>query len=95
MRLILIFLLLIVIAAGALFGALNGRPVSLDLYFVQIDVPLGVALLTALMGGWLLGGLVRWTGEVPRLRRDLRGATVQLRSLERASSSSPGQSADA
>jgi uncharacterized integral membrane protein len=93
MRLILIFLFLIVIAAGALFGALNGRPVSLDLYFVQIDVPLGVALLAALVSGWLLGGLVQWIGQVPRLRRDLRAAAVRLRALERASSS-PGQGVD-
>ena len=87
MRLILIFLLLIVIAAGAVFGALNGRPVLLDLYFEQVDIPLGVALLSSLVAGWLLGGLVQWFGQVPRLRRDLRAATARLRALERASSS--------
>ena len=94
MRLILIVLLLIVMAGGALFGALNGRPVLLDLYFVQVEIPLGVALLTSLVAGWLLGGLVQWFGHVPRLRRDLCAATVRLRALERASSS-PGAVVDA
>ena len=58
MRLILIVLLLSVVVAGALFGALNGAPVGVDFYFFRCELPLGGALLGALVLGWLLGGLV-------------------------------------
>ena len=74
MRLILIVVLLLVIACGALFGALNGAPIPLDFYFFVVTVPTGVALLCALLAGWLLGGLIAWLGQVPRLRRELRSA---------------------
>jgi len=79
MRLILIVLTLLVIAIGALFGALNAGRIALDFYFFQTEVPTGAALLAALLLGWLLGGLVAWLGQVPRLRRDLRAARRQLR----------------
>jgi uncharacterized integral membrane protein len=72
MRLILIALLLSVIVLGALFGALNGARVPIDFYLVQTEVPIGAALLGALLVGWLLGGLVAWLGHLPRLRRQTR-----------------------
>ncbi|MDR2011497.1 MAG: lipopolysaccharide assembly protein LapA domain-containing protein [Rhodanobacter sp.] len=78
MRLILIVLMIAVAALGALFGALNGDRVPIDFYFSRIDVPLGTALLAALLAGWLLGGLIAWIGQVPRLRRDLRAAHREL-----------------
>jgi putative membrane protein len=74
MRLILIVLILFVIACGALFGALNGVRIPLDFYFVRITIPTGVALLGALLVGWLLGGIVAWLGQMPRMRRERRGA---------------------
>ncbi|MFI4968965.1 MAG: lipopolysaccharide assembly protein LapA domain-containing protein [Lysobacterales bacterium] len=74
MRLILIVVLLFVVVCGALFGALNGTPIALDFYFLAVTVPTGVALLCALLAGWLLGGLIAWLGHVPRLRRELRSA---------------------
>jgi len=72
MRLILIVLLLSVVVAGALFGALNGAPVGVDFYFFRCELPLGGALLGALVLGWLLGGLVAWLGHLPRLSRQQR-----------------------
>jgi len=72
MRPILIVLFLCVIALGALFGALNGAHVAIDFHFVQVEVPLGGALLCALLIGWLLGGLVAWLGQLPRMRRQAR-----------------------
>jgi uncharacterized integral membrane protein len=78
MRLILIVLMIVVAALGALFGALNGDRVPIDFHFFRIDVPLGAALLAALLAGWLLGGLVAWIGHVPRLRRELRAARQEL-----------------
>jgi uncharacterized integral membrane protein len=84
MRLILILASLFVIASGAMFGALNGARIPVDFYFFQIDTPTGAALLGALLGGWLLGGLVAWAGQVPRLRRELRVTRARLRDLETA-----------
>ncbi|HEU4665875.1 MAG TPA: lipopolysaccharide assembly protein LapA domain-containing protein, partial [Dokdonella sp.] len=62
-------LLLCVVVAGALFGALNGARVGIDFYVLRCDVPLGGALLGALVLGWLLGGLVAWLDQWPRVRR--------------------------
>ena len=72
MRLILIVLLLCVVSLGALFGALNGARAAIDFHFVQVDAPLGGALLCALLLGWLLGGLVAWLGHQPRMHRQSR-----------------------
>ena len=69
MRLILILLVLVVIAIGALFGAINAVRVPIDLYFVAIDAPLGAALLCAIGAGWLLGGLVAWLGLAAQRRQ--------------------------
>lgn len=73
MRLILLLLVLLVAACGALFGALNRTAIPIDFHFAQIHPPIGIALLVALLIGWLLGGLVAWFGH-GRLRRELRAA---------------------
>ena len=83
MRPILIVMLLSVIVLGALFGALNGAHVAIDFHFVQVDVPLGGALLCALLLGWLLGGLVAWLGHLPGMRRQARNID-ELRARIRA-----------
>ena len=74
MRLILTVLILIVIACGALFGALNGTRIPIDFYFAQIAPPTGGALLGALLVGWLLGGVVAWLGQMSRRHRERRAA---------------------
>ncbi|MEO5626453.1 MAG: lipopolysaccharide assembly protein LapA domain-containing protein [Dokdonella sp.] len=84
MRLILILLTLIVIASGAIFGALNGARIPVDFYFFQTDVPTGVGLLGMLLIGWLLGGLVAWLGQTRRLRHESRKARVHLHELDAA-----------
>jgi putative membrane protein len=83
MRPILIVLFLCVIVLGALFGALNGAHVTVDFHFAQADVPLGGALLCALLLGWLLGGLVAWLGHLPGMRRQAR-SLAELRARVRA-----------
>ena len=80
MRLVLIVLILFAILCGALFGALNGLRVPLDFHFFRIEVSLGESLLGMLLVGWLLGGLVAWFGQVPRLRRQLRALRQELQS---------------
>jgi putative membrane protein len=79
MRLILIVSILLVVVIGAVFAALNPATMALDFYFVSVSVPSGVALLCCTLLGWLLGGLVAWFGQVPRLRRELRAARQALR----------------
>lgn len=89
MRSILIVLLLCIAACGVLFSALNGGSAVVDFYFFQVSSPLGVALMCALLAGWLLGGLVAWFGLVPRLRRELRAAR-----RDRAAGAAPGDATD-
>lgn len=71
MRLIPALVILVVVACGAVFSALNAAPIAIDFHFVQITLPTGIALLAALLCGWLIGGLVAWFGH-RRLRRQMR-----------------------
>jgi len=67
--------------------ALNPQSVQLELAFVQLNLRLGVALVTALALGLVLGIFVRglWVtellGERGRLRRALKAAEAQVRAL--------------
>jgi uncharacterized integral membrane protein len=72
MRLGLIVLALLFVALGAVFGAMNGERIVLDFYFNVSTVPKGAAVLCALLVGWLVGGLVVYVSQVPRLRRRVR-----------------------
>ena len=75
MRLGLILLSLLFVALGALFGALNSDGIVLDLYFGIVQLPKGVAVLGALLLGWLVGGVAVYLGLVLRLRRRVRALT--------------------
>lgn len=59
---------------GLGFGALNGAPVAVDLYFVNLSLPLGGALLSALLLGTALGGGCVWLLRVWPLSNQLRRA---------------------
>jgi uncharacterized integral membrane protein len=72
MRLIVILILLLFIAAGIVLGALNVDLVSYDLAFARVDLPKGAALLVMLVIGWLLGGLTAWLGVSAQHRRQRR-----------------------
>ncbi|OOG56434.1 lipopolysaccharide assembly protein LapA domain-containing protein [Rhodanobacter sp. C03] len=69
MRLLVILILVIFIAAGVVLGALNADLVGYDLAFAQVQLPKGAALLGALVVGWLLGGLTAWLGVSSGQRR--------------------------
>lgn len=78
MRSGLTVLLIVLFAAfGAVFGALNGDPVTVDLYFTQATLPKGAALLTALVLGWLSGGCLVWFARGRRDRRRARAAAAR------------------
>lgn len=74
MRIFIVVIVLLFVAAGALFGALNADLVAYDLGVASVRLPKGAALLAALLVGWLLGGLVAWLGMGVRQRRRLRQA---------------------
>lgn len=82
MRLVIIIVILAFVIFGAFFGALNAERITIDLYFWQPSVPKGAVLLSAVVLGWLLGGLVAWLARVPRLHRDLRETRRQLRAAQ-------------
>lgn len=69
MRLLVIIILVIFIAAGVVLGALNADLVGYDLAFAQVRIPKGAALLGAVVIGWLLGGLTAWLGVSAHQRR--------------------------
>ena len=81
MRLGVVMLMLLAVVFGATFGALNSDRVAFDLYFHELMLPKGAALLAALVLGWVLGGLLVWFVRVRRLRRELRSAKRMLRDL--------------
>ncbi len=72
MRLVLILLVLVFAAGGAIFGALNSEAVAYDFYFAVLSAPKGAALIAAVLVGWLLGGALVYFGLVLRLRRRVR-----------------------
>lgn len=52
-----LFLLLAFMVVGASFALINDAPVTVDLYFIQPQMPLSLLLLLALGCGIVLGGL--------------------------------------
>jgi len=80
MRLLVLIILAVFIAAGVVVGALNADIVGFDLGFAQVQLPKGAALLATLIVGWLLGGLTAWLGVISRHRRDNRRLASQKKS---------------
>lgn len=72
MRLGVVVMILISVAFGATFGALNAERVLFDFYLIDLQLPKGAALLASLLLGWVLGGLLVWLVRVRRLRSELR-----------------------
>jgi lipopolysaccharide assembly protein A len=79
MRLIVMLLLLLFVAAGTVLGALNADLVGYDLGFARVQMPKGASLLAALAIGWVLGGLTAWLGVTTAHRRQQRRAAKEAR----------------
>ena len=69
MRLIKSLIALCFVMLGVVFGALNKQRVRVDLWFDSIDGHLGLVLLSVLVLGALIGGVVVTAGVVWPLRR--------------------------
>lgn len=63
---------LAVIAVGLIVGTLNSSSVSLDLLWFQLELPLGLAVLSGFAFGLLAGSAMTWLGRVLPLRLQLR-----------------------
>ena len=72
MRLIALIFLLLFVAAGIVFGALNADLVPFDLGFARLTLPKGGAMLAAVLVGWILGGITAWLGTSLAHRRRRR-----------------------
>lgn len=70
-RWLLLVIALLVVAASAVFGAINAESVSLDLYAGTIRLPLGVLVLGSMLCGCLLGGAVLYGAVIVPLRMKL------------------------
>lgn len=68
MRPIIFLALILFLAAGVVFGALNPGEVGYDFGSVSFRVPKGAAVLAVLVIGWLLGGVTAWAGMRQRAR---------------------------
>jgi uncharacterized integral membrane protein len=64
--------LILILLTAALFGAFNGRMVELDFVFSKWNLPLGVALLSFLVIGALVGAAGAYLAFVPKLRAALK-----------------------
>lgn len=71
MRIVYLIVCFVVMASGAIFGALNGQPVVVDFYLVAFEMRLGISLLLAALAGAALGGCCMWMGVVLPLRRQI------------------------
>jgi uncharacterized integral membrane protein len=70
----LILLVVPVALAGLVFAVSNAGAVSLDLFGLVLELPLGVVVLGALFAGCIAGGAVLWAGVILPLRVRLRQA---------------------
>ena len=67
-----ILLALAAVALGLVVGTLNSDPVAVDLLWIQIEWPLGLVILTALIVGFGIGLLIIWLTTVLPIRLQLR-----------------------
>ncbi|MCK7594922.1 LapA family protein [Pseudomarimonas salicorniae] len=67
-------LVLVVVALGLAFGALNDGDVAINLHYLQFSLSTGAALIGAALVGALVAGLCLWLAVIWPLQRRLRRA---------------------
>ena len=75
---------LTVIVIGLLIGTLNSDTVSLDLLWIQFDLPLGLAILLGFSLGLISGLSIIYLSRVLPLRLQLRKARTALNNQDKA-----------
>jgi lipopolysaccharide assembly protein A len=86
MRALRLLLALLAIAAGVTLGALNPDPVSIDLGLLVIHATVGVVLLSSLLAGALVAGIVLVLTVVVPLQHRLRSALRATQPTQRPGS---------
>ena len=66
------------VVIGLSVGTLNSAPVQLDLLWVQLELPLGLAVLLGFSAGVLIGLLLLYLARVLPLKVQLRKARSML-----------------
>lgn len=77
------------ILVGLLVGTLNSSPVQLDLLWVQLELPLGLAILLGFSLGVVLGLSAIYLARVLPLRLQLRKAQAALLKQDTSNLSPP------
>jgi uncharacterized integral membrane protein len=86
-----ILLAILAVMTGLLLGALNSTPVALDLLWLQLDLPLGQAILAGFSIGLILGVVFMYFFYVLPARHRLSKTRTQLTKLSHhPQESSPG-----
>src|SRR2546423_13840975 len=96
MRILFGILVLLVAIALAAFAASNRAPVALGFWPLSwlVDLPIYIAVLGALLLGFLAGALAAWTGA-RHSRRELRRQRRRIAALERELAATQAQLAGA
>ncbi|MCF6226526.1 MAG: LapA family protein [Xanthomonadales bacterium] len=81
-RLSLYILALLALVLGLLIGTLNASSVNIDLFWQQLELPLGAALVMAFVLGILLGLFALYVFRVLPQAIQLRGLQKTVRKLE-------------
>ena len=95
MRTVLLILLLAMLVLGASIGYFNAQTVTFNYLIGQVELPLIAILIADFLFGVVLtlvlvsARMLRARTEVGRLRRQLRDAESEMRSLRAISAGSP------
>ncbi len=81
-----IIVVTLAVVLGLLVGTLNHEMTSVDLFWVQLDWPLGLLMLAALTVGLVIGLLLAWLFKILPLRAQLR----KIRRIDTSGSGFPG-----
>lgn len=85
--------ILVAIAAiviGLIVGTLNSVSVNLDLLWIQVEIPLGLAILLGFSVGLMTGLSMIYVGRVLPLRLQLRKARAALTRQNQYHQDNPG-----
>lgn len=86
-RLVSAFIILLVLLLVLFFTILNGEPVTVNYYFGEVQAPLALTIILALVGGAILGLIssvviiMSTRHEVSKLRRQIKHTEQELTNL--------------
>lgn len=94
MKVVRLLILLAVLVAGLIIGALNSDPIVISLGFTQINSTTGLAIIIALLSGAIIGGGIVLASLVIPLYAKLRKAQKAAPSVVAAPAASPPSTFD-